>query len=53
MPGQWHKFHTLDGAIVEEVSTTHYNNDSFYQDEQIAKIPREQRKTPISNWTWS
>lgn len=53
MPGQWHKFHTLDGAIVEEISTTHYNNDSFYQDEQIAKIPREQRKTPISNWTWS
>jgi len=29
-PGEWHKFHTLDGAIFEEVSTTHYNNDSFY-----------------------
>jgi N-acetylneuraminate synthase len=49
-PNQWHKFHTLHGAIVEEVSTTHYNNDSFYQDQRIAMIPREQRKTTIPNW---
>ncbi len=51
-PGEWHKFHTLDGAIFEEVSTTHYNNDSFYEDAQIAKIPREQRKTPIDMRLW-
>jgi len=51
LPGQWHKFHTLGGAIVEEISTTHYNDDSFYDDEQIAKIPREKRKTAIENWS--
>ena len=49
-PDQWHKFHTLDGAIFEEVSTTHYNDDSFYEDERIAKHPREFRKTKIPNW---
>ncbi len=52
-PGQWHKFHTLDGAIFEEISTTHYNYDSFYDDEQIAKLPREQRKTPINFHLWN
>jgi N-acetylneuraminate synthase len=49
-PGEWHKFHTLGGAIFEEVSTTHYNNDSFYEDERIARLPREARKTLIANW---
>ncbi len=49
-PKQWHKFHTLDGAIVEEVSTTHYDNDSFYEDEKIKRLPREKRKTEILNW---
>ncbi len=49
-PNQWHKFHTLDGAIFEEVSTTHYNDDSIYEDEQIARIQRERRKTKIPNW---
>ncbi len=50
-PGQWHKFHTLDGAIFEEVSTTHFNNDSFYEDERIARLPREARKTVVPNWS--
>jgi N-acetylneuraminate synthase len=45
--GEWHKFHTLDGAIFEELSTTHYNDDSFYEDERIARLPREMRKTNI------
>ena len=49
-PGEWHKFHTLDGAIFEEVSTTHYNNDSYYEDERIARLPRQARKTVIPNW---
>ncbi|MBW1849958.1 MAG: N-acetylneuraminate synthase family protein [Deltaproteobacteria bacterium] len=49
-PGEWHKFHTLGGAIFEEVSTTHFNNDSFYEDERIARLPREARKTVIANW---
>ncbi len=50
-PGQWHKFHTLDGAIFEEVSTTHFNNDSFYEDERIARRPRAARKTVVPNWS--
>lgn len=49
-PGEWHKFHTLDGAIFEEVSTTHINNDSYYEDERVARLPREARKTVIPNW---
>jgi N-acetylneuraminate synthase len=52
-PGMWHKFHSLDGvdgAIFEEISTTHYNNDSFYEDQKIARLPREQRKTELKNW---
>jgi sialic acid synthase SpsE/mannose-6-phosphate isomerase-like protein (cupin superfamily) len=49
-PGHYHKFSTLEGAIFEEVSTTHYNDDSFYQDEYIAKLPRAARKTKVENW---
>lgn len=49
-PKNWHKFHTLNGAIFEEISTTHYNGDSYYEDEQIQSLPREVRKTIIENW---
>lgn len=49
-PNQWHKFHTLDGCIFEEVSTTHFNNDSFYEDPAIARLDRDQRKTKVDNW---
>jgi N-acetylneuraminate synthase len=49
-PGHWHKFHSLDGAIFEEISTTHFNDDSFYEDPRIARLPREQRKTELRNW---
>lgn len=48
--GEWHKFHTLNGAIFEEISTTHFNDDSFYDDERVTKMPRELRKTFIPNW---
>lgn len=44
---KWHKFQTLHGVIFEEVSTTHFNNDSFYEDPLISEIPRESRKTKI------
>ncbi|WP_123377654.1 N-acetylneuraminate synthase family protein [Aliarcobacter butzleri] len=47
---QWHKFHTLHGAIVEEISTKHYNDDSFYEDPKISKIKREDRKTNVDSW---
>lgn len=49
-PGAWHKFHTFEGAIIEEVSTTHYNNDSFYQDPAISELSRDQRKTKVDQW---
>ena len=49
-PGDWHKFSTLHGVIFEEISTTHYNNDSFYQDEQIMNLSRAERKTALENW---
>jgi len=49
-PNQWHKFATLDGCIFEEVSTTHFNNDSFYEDPAIAGMPRDDRKTKVDNW---
>jgi len=49
-PGAWHKFSTLDGVIFEEVSTTHYNDDSFYEDPVIAAKTRADRKTVVENW---
>jgi N-acetylneuraminate synthase len=51
-PEAWHKFHTLDGCIFEEISTTHFNDDSFYDDPQIAKLPREKRKTVVDQDLW-
>lgn len=48
--GEWHKFHTLHGAIIEEVSTTHHNDDSYYEDERIVRLPRDMRKTYIEHW---
>lgn len=49
-PGEWHKFQTSNGVIFEEVSTTHYDDDSFYEDECISSISREERKTRLVNW---
>lgn len=46
-PNHWHKFSTMKGVIFEEISTTHYNDDSFYEDETIQNLPREDRKTKI------
>ena len=48
--GVKHKFWTNTGAIFEEISTTHFNNDSMYEDPKIAKMPREARKTRLINW---
>lgn len=47
---EWHKFHTLHGAIVEEISTKHYNDDSFYEDPKISKLDRKDRKTNVDSW---
>ncbi|MGB4076297.1 MAG: N-acetylneuraminate synthase family protein [Minisyncoccia bacterium] len=48
--GVKHRFWTEGGAIFEEVSTTHFNDDSLYEDPKIARMPREHRKTKLVNW---
>jgi sialic acid synthase SpsE/D-lyxose ketol-isomerase len=48
MPGVRHVFRSKNGAVVEEISSTHFKNDSFYTDESISKNPN--RKTFLSYW---
>ena len=48
--GVWHEFWTETGVIFEEISTTHLNNDSFYEDKTINRIDRRARKTIVNNW---
>ncbi|MDA7715956.1 N-acetylneuraminate synthase family protein [Pontimonas sp.] len=47
--GTPHSFSSPDGAVFEEISSTHYVNDSFYTDESINENP--DRKTKISVWS--
>lgn len=49
-PGEWHKFHTLDGCVFEEISSTAYPSDSFYEDPAISALSREARKTKVDHW---
>ena len=49
-PGVWHRFWTDTGCVFEEVSTTHFNNDSVYNDRRINEMPREDRKTVAEHW---
>lgn len=48
--GVKHRFWTDTGVIFEEISTTHFNDDSHYEDPKIAKMAREERKTKLVNW---
>jgi len=41
--GKAHSFGSSTGAVMEEISTTHFRNDSFYEDPHIAEAAR--RKT--------
>lgn len=50
LPGVWHSFWTETGAVIEEVSTTHYNNDSVYKDKAIQSLQRHERKTVVDHW---
>jgi predicted glycosyl hydrolase (DUF1957 family) len=36
--------------MLELKVITHYNNDSFYEDESIAHLPRDMRKTYVKDW---
>jgi len=47
-PGVRHRFSTTNGCVIEEVSSTHYLNDSFYTDERITQ--NKNRKTFITHW---
>jgi sialic acid synthase SpsE/D-lyxose ketol-isomerase len=43
-----HIFTTKIGCVIEEVSSTHYVNDSYYTDENITK--NKDRKTFVTHW---
>jgi sialic acid synthase SpsE/D-lyxose ketol-isomerase len=47
-PGVRHAFYSAGGAIIEELSSTHISNDSFYTDETINA--NRDRKTLLSYW---
>ena len=47
-PETRHAFVSKDGAVIEEISSTHFKNDSFYTDEKIAA--NKQRKTLLTYW---
>ena len=48
--GVWHQFHTEGGAILEEISTRDVPNDSFYEDKEINRLQRHERKTLVKHW---
>lgn len=43
-----HEFSTKTGCIIEEVSSTHYINDSYYTDNAISE--NKDRKTFVTYW---
>ena len=47
--GVKHSFRSESGTIFEEVSSTHFPDDSFYDDPKILK--NENRKTEMTFWT--
>ncbi len=47
-PGVRHSFSTKTGGILEEISSTHYINDSFYLDKKISD--NKNRKTFVTYW---
>ena len=50
LPGVWHCFYSKEGCIFEEVSTTHYNEDSVYKEKSIQNLKRDERKTVVDHW---
>lgn len=47
-PGTRHAFETDTGCVLEEISTSHYQNDSFYTDPAITN--NLDRKTILKYW---
>ena len=50
LPGVWHRFWSEQGCVFEEISTTHFANDSVYRDEAINNLTSAQRKTTVDHW---
>ncbi len=48
--GVWHSFWTDGGVIFEEISSTHFNDDSFYEDKRINATHKGERKTIVTQW---
>ena len=48
--GVLHGFGSHNGVIFEEISTTDFNDDSYYSDKTIATMDRDERKTKLLNW---
>ncbi len=47
-PNVKHSFQTEEGVIFEEISSTHYLDDSYYTDREIMR--NKQRKTQLTHW---
>ena len=47
-PGVRHAFDSADGAVFEEISSTHFPDDSFYTDSAITE--NKNRKTILRYW---
>jgi sialic acid synthase SpsE/quercetin dioxygenase-like cupin family protein len=47
--GMKHDFRSAHGAIFEEISTTHYKDDSFYDDVNV--LNNKNRKTALTFWS--
>lgn len=45
-----HSFYSEDSCVFEEISTTHHADDSYYEDEAIAKKQLTERKTFVTDW---
>lgn len=46
--GVRHEFHTTEGVVFEEISSTHFKDDSHYTDPAIGA--NKQRKTHLTYW---
>lgn len=46
--GVKHRFWSETGVVFEEISTTHYANDSFYEDPNVCET--QKRKTGLTYW---
>jgi sialic acid synthase SpsE/mannose-6-phosphate isomerase-like protein (cupin superfamily) len=47
-PGVRHAFSSPTGSVIEEISSTHFKDDSFYSDETI--MSNKLRKTTLTYW---